>query len=218
MFKAIKKIIWSVLNFFRLGAHVQLALKSNLKEEGWFKSFYTKRSVDDKGKPIPWFTYSAIHFLESRLKPHFEVFEYGCGNSTLWLAERVKSVDAVEGDKSWVEYLLPKMPTHVKIMYYPVQEEENGKYAQAITETGKLYDIVIVDGRDRNNCVINAVNYLKEEGVIILDNSDRPDYQKSIDFLIGRGFKKIDFIGNTSVVAMISSTTFFYKPNNCLNI
>jgi len=218
MLKAIKKVAWSVLNLLKLGAHVQLALKSNLKEEGWFRSFYTKKAIDAQGKPIPWFTYSAIHFLENRLKSEFDVFEYGCGNSTLWLAERVRTIDAVEGDKAWVEYLKPKMPAKVQITHYAVQENENGKYAHAISETGKHYDVVIVDGRDRNNCVINAEKYLKEQGILILDNSDRPDYQIGINFMMEKGYKKIDFIGNTSIVAMISSTTIFYKPQNCLDI
>ncbi|KOY86907.1 hypothetical protein AD998_12810 [bacterium 336/3] len=218
MLKITKKIIWNILNFLKLGAYVQLTLKSGLKDEGWFKSFYTKQSVDNHKKPIPWFTYSAIHFLQNRLKPHFDIFEYGCGNSTLWLAERVKSVDAVEGDKNWVEYLRPKMPKTVTITYHSVQEDENGKYAQAIAETSKLYDIVIVDGRDRNHCIIQSEKYLKEGGIIILDNSDRPDYQKGTDFLNERGYKRIDFVGNTPIVAMNSSTTIFYQPNNCLEI
>jgi hypothetical protein len=218
MIKAIKKLVWSVLNLFKLGAYVQLALKSSLKDEGWFKSFYTKKAINAQGKPIPWFTYSAIHFLAARLKPEFEVFEYGCGNSTLWLAERVKSIDAVEGDKDWVEYLKPKMPSKVKIIHHLVKENENGKYAQAISETGKSYDIVIVDGRDRNNCVMQSERFLKENGILILDNSDRPDYQAGINFLLNKGYKKIDFIGNTSIVAMNSSTTIFYRPNNCLGI
>ncbi|MDX1903688.1 MAG: FkbM family methyltransferase [Thermonemataceae bacterium] len=218
MIKKIKKVVWQFLNFLKIGAHVQLALRSNLKDEGWFKSFYKKQAIDKEGQPIPWFTYSAVHFLSKRLDKSFEVFEYGCGNSTLWLAQRVKNVDAVEGDKDWIAYLQNKIPANVRLIYYPVEENQNGKYAQAISEMGKKYDLVIVDGRDRNNCVIQAEKFLGEKGVIILDNSDRPDYQTSIDFLLEKGYRKIDFIGNTAIVSIISSTSVFYKDNNCLGI
>lgn len=218
MWKKTKKAVWQVLNFFRLGAYVQLFLLSYLKEIGWIRSFHSKQSIDAQGNPIPWFTYSAIHFLEPRLQKSFDIFEYGCGNSTIWFAQRVGSIDAVEGDKNWFEKVQKQLPLNAKVMFYEVQENENGNYAKAIANTQKRYDLVIVDGRDRNNCIKNAQNYLKEGGVLILDNSDRPEYQEGINFMLEKGYKKIDFVGMTAIVAMCSCTSIFYRKENCLNI
>ena len=50
---------------------------------------------------LPWFTFSAIEFLETWIKPHHEVFEYGCGGSTLFFAQRANSVASVEHNGIW---------------------------------------------------------------------------------------------------------------------
>jgi len=207
-----------VLNFLGIGAYMQLFLRSYLKDIGWIRSYHSKQSVDAQGQPIPWFTYSFIHFLEKRLKKNFDVFEYGCGNSTIWFAQRVNSIDAVEGDLKWFEKIQKILPPNAKLLFFEVQENENGNYAKAITQMQKYYDLVIVDGRDRNNCIKNAQAYLKPDGVLILDNSDRPDYQEGINFMLEKGYKKIDFIGTTPIVAMLSATSVFYKTENCLEI
>lgn len=207
-----------MLNFLGIGAYMQLFLRSYLKDIGWIRSYHSKQSVDAQGQPIPWFTYSFIHFLEKRLKKNFDVFEYGCGNSTIWFAQRVNSIDAVEGDLKWFEKIQKILPPNAKLLFFEVQENENGNYAKAITQMQKYYDLVIVDGRDRNNCIKNAQAYLKPDGVLILDNSDRPDYQEGINFMLEKGYKKIDFIGTTPIVAMLSATSVFYKTENCLEI
>ncbi|GAB4124441.1 MAG: hypothetical protein OHK0045_11660 [Raineya sp.] len=218
MWKKTKKIVWQLLNFIGLGAYIQLLLLSYLKDIGWVRSFHSKQSVDAQGKPIPWFTYSAIHFLEQRLSKNFDVFEYGCGNSTIWFAQRVRSIDAVEGDKIWFAKVQSQLPTNASVVLFEVQENEDGNYAKAIANTKKLYDIVIVDGRDRNNCIKNAQKYLKEGGILILDNSDRPDYQEGVSFMLAQGYKKIDFVSMTPIVAMRSATSIFYRQDNCLGI
>src|SRR5208283_402812 len=45
---------------------------------------------------VPWFSQSAIDFLESYVKPSMRVFEYGSGGSTIFFARRAKSVDSIE--------------------------------------------------------------------------------------------------------------------------
>jgi len=218
MWKKVKKNIWRVLNFLGIGAYVQLFLRSYLKEIGWARSYHCKQSVDAQGQAIPWFTYSFIHFLEKRLQNTFDVFEYGCGSSTVWFAQRVNSIDAVESDLKWFEKIQKILPPNAKLLFFEVQENENGNYAKAITQMQKYYDLVIVDGKDRNNCIKNAQAYLKPDGVLILDNSDRPDYQEGINFMLEKGYKKIDFIGMVPVVALRSATSVFYKTENCLGI
>src|SRR5262245_16177519 len=54
---------------------------------------------------VPWFSYSAIDFLEGFLKPNMAVFEYGSGGSTVFFARRVKSVLSVEDNSQWFEWV-----------------------------------------------------------------------------------------------------------------
>ncbi len=218
MLRKLKNSIWRFLNILGLGGYIQLYLRSYLKDIGWFRSYHRKQSVDKNGQAIPWLSYSFIHFLEPRLHKQMNLFEYGCGNSTIWFAQRVNWVDAVENDKNWITKIQNQLSDNTAIVYREVEENENGEYAKAIATTGKFYYIVVVDGRDRNHCIKQAEKYLSPQGVIVLDNSDRPDYQEGINFLLSKGFKKIDFIGIVPIVAMVSSTSVFYKNENCLNI
>ncbi len=214
--KFIKNIVWKILNFFGIGAMLQLHLRSGLREDGWFKSFKTKTSIDKNGEPLAWYNYAFLKFLEPRLNAQLEVFEYGAGNSTIWYAKKVKSVKAVENDKKWVDLLTPQLPTNAKVVFKDLNEEKS--YQNEIKSANMYYDIVVVDGRKRNDCAMLAINYLTDKGVIILDNSDRTDYQPTKDYLNNKGFKRLDFWGIPPIVATNNCTSVFYKDNNCLGI
>lgn len=67
-----------------------------LREEGWLRSYREGVPVRRSGEPIPWYTYSAIAFLDERLPGDATVFEFGAGYSTLWYAARCSRVVAVE--------------------------------------------------------------------------------------------------------------------------
>ncbi|MCU0444531.1 MAG: FkbM family methyltransferase [Microscillaceae bacterium] len=214
--KAIKKLVWQILNYLGLGGMIQLQLLSGLKEDGWFRSFHTKQSVNRKGEPIPWYNYTFIKFLEPRLKPDFQLFEYGAGNSTIWYAQRVKRVKAVENDQNWVNLLQAKLPKNAEVVYRELNE--NKDYIHEIKAQNQQYEIVIVDGRRRNDCVMASIEYLKPNGIIILDNSERADYQPAKDFLQTNGFKSLDFIGMVGISSHNTCTSIFYKSDNCLGI
>ncbi len=216
MLRKIKKIVWDFLNLIHIGGSVQLILRSGLKEDGWFKSYSTKMPVDKKGNPIPWNTYPYIKFIESRLKNHFDIFEFGSGNSTLWYASRVQSVKAVENDKTWFEKYSKSKPDNVELVHRDLNDED--KYVNEIANDNKKYHVIIIDGRNRVESVKTSIPKLREDGVIIFDNSDLPIYKEAHNILKKEGFKKIDFIGLSPITAHINYTTIFYRNNNCLDI
>ena len=214
MTKTVKKTIWNGLNQLGLGGSVQLHLESALKKYGWFRSYHSKRSVDAAGNPLPWYTYPFIFFLGPRIKPDFEVFEYGSGNSTKWYASRVKQITAVEHEQAWVAIVEPDLPANASIRFRELGEA----YVQAIGETGKQYQIIVVDGRKRVKCVEFSHSYLADDGVLILDNSDREYYDAAKDFMENLGFRRLDFYGMGPIVSHEFCSTVFYRPGNCLEI
>ena len=223
--KFIKKIVWDFLNILGLGGMIQLQLKSGLKDDGWFRSFETKRPIDKNGQPVAWYSYSFLKFLENRLTKDLAVFEYGAGNSTIWYAKKVKFVKSVENDKKWVEILTPQLPKNAEVTFRELNQTQDYLHeitipAQAKSEAKSeaKYDIIVVDGRRRNDCAMFGIDYLTEKGVIILDNSEREDYQPTKDFMKQKGFKQIDFWGIAPIVAHNTCTSVFYKANNCLDI
>ncbi|TDB61372.1 class I SAM-dependent methyltransferase [Arundinibacter roseus] len=212
--KAIKKQVWSLLNALGLGGLLQLHLKSALKEYGWFRSFHTKRSVDAKGEALPWYTYPFIAFLEPRLTNTLRVFEYGSGNSTRWYAQRVGHITAVEHDQEWVKIVEKMLPKNTTLLIRPLDQT----YEQAVATAGQTYQVVVVDGRRRVACVLSAADHLAEDGVLILDNSERDIYTEARQFMQQRGFRSLDFYGMTPIISDESCTTVFYKTGNCLGI
>ncbi len=205
-----------MLRALRLAAWIQLNYKGILDELGWTRSFYKMQSIDKNGDPIPWCTYSFIHFIGERLNKNQNIFEFGSGNSTLWYAQRVKSILAVEHDNDWINQIKPILPANAEILYKVL--DTNGDYSKSVLSSGNKYDIIIIDGRDRNNCVYQSFNALSNDGVFIFDNSQISAYADSLQFLKDKGFRRIDFKGLCPSVAHINTTTVLYRTVNCLNI
>jgi hypothetical protein len=205
------------LNQFFLNLKTIFSLYNNgyLKDMGFFESVKKKDPIDKNGNPIPWITYPAIEFLETRLNKSMDVSEYGCGNSTLWLAERVKSVLSIEHDKNWFDKVNNIKPNNVKLI---LKELNNGDYSKEILNYHNNFDIILIDGRDRVRCVKNSINALKVNGVIVCDDSDRKDYEKGYAFLKRNRFQRIDFWGTGAIVSIKFCTSIFYRKENCLGL
>jgi hypothetical protein len=215
-----KKLLYDVYIYIlkKLGLYSLYSLKRSgpLKEDGWFRSFREAASVDAEGNPLPWLTYPSIEFLKKRIKKEMSVFEYGCGNSTLWWAARVKEIVSVEHDEKWYKKNASKAPDNVFLNH--IELEYGGAYSNKIKEFRNKFDIVVIDGRDRVNCTINCIDALKPDGVVIWDNSDRPEYEEGYSFLYNNGFKKLEFIGMCPVINFKTETSIFYRENNVFNV
>jgi hypothetical protein len=202
----------------RLGVFpfIVLGRKGFLKEIGWIRTVRERLPITKDGKPIPWFTYSAINFLQERLDQEMNVFEYGSGYSTLWWASHVSWVVSCEHDKQWYEKIKKVVPPNVDLHY--VKLLPGGDYCQFISKYKDRFDVVVIDGKDRVNCAKNSLSALKRDGVIVWDNSDRLGYQEGYNHLLDNGYKRIDFYGMGPINPMAWCTSIFYKQENCLEI
>jgi hypothetical protein len=187
-----------------------------LYDIGWTNSIITDSVVDLSNNPIPWVTYPFIQFIGERLNNTLDVFEFGSGNSTLYYANKTASVDSVEHDQFWYDKIKNTMPLNVNLFYCELID--GGDYCNYAAKTNKQYDIIIVDGMDRVNCCINNLDSLKTTGVIVLDDTERKEYDPAKAFLKEKGFKKIDFWGTAPTVYYLRCTSIFYRENNCLGI
>lgn len=187
-----------------------------LNEIGWFESFKALKSIDGNGNPIPWFSYPFIDFLTPRLTKDLVLFEFGSGSSTSFFAERVKQVISIEHNKEWYEIVYKTKPNNVELIL--TDSDSVDDYLNYFNNLNDKLDMVIVDGLHRNDCLINAFEKLSENGVVVLDDSERPEYKKGIESVIGRGFKRLEFWGIAPTVLFKKCTTVFYKSNNCLKV
>ncbi|MGA7688475.1 MAG: hypothetical protein WCA29_04505 [Jiangellales bacterium] len=143
---------------------------------------------------LAWWSYAAIDEVNALLAGRpAQVFEYGAGASTAWLAARAAQVTSVEHEAGFVEVLTPMLAhlTNVEVMLVPavrssapaVPSHRRGHdgldfsdYVQAIDTVPGEFDFVVVDGRARVACVRQALPRLANDGVLLLDNADRDEY------------------------------------------
>ncbi len=200
----------------RLAALLSYGHKGYLATIGWFTAFDNQQAVDAANQPIPWVTYSFIDFIKTRLRKDLSIFEYGSGNSTLFYAKNVSRVVSVEHDEAWYKDIVKQKADNSEMIF--TQLQPNGEYAQKAKLLGEKFDLIIVDGRDRVNCCRYSVEALSETGVLVLDDSERPEYETARTFLKTRGFKELSFSGISPGLFYNKATSVFYKSENCLGI
>lgn len=194
---------------------LRLVREAYATDTGWVLSRKLGLPVDAQGKPIPWYTYPAVRFLEECTPKDASVFEFGMGNSTLWWSEHAKTVLACEHDRIWFDRMSGMLPSNVQAILVPLQ---NNRYAYSARDSGQTFDIIVIDGRNRVDCAKNSIDCLTEEGAIVWDNSDRRRYDEGYSFLRKNGFKQLNFWGTGALVLNQWCTSVFYRPNNCLGI
>lgn len=117
---------------------------------------------------------TALYKALDALKPK-TVFEYGPGTSTSIMAvyPSVELIDSVEHNLAWYNKYKWEMPENVKIVYQPNME----LYPETPGRIEK-YDLIFVDGREREKCLYVSKARLNEGGVVILHDAERPNYQE----------------------------------------
>jgi len=140
------------------------------KEYNYAESIRQRQSVDKIGEPIPWFTYPSIFFLDQLDLKEKTMFEWGCGNSSLYFANKVKHITSIEHNEEWYLKIKGQKKHNMDIKLCQLQDE----YVNSINATDEKYDVISIDGEiySRYNCAINALAHLNPSGLIILDNSD----------------------------------------------
>jgi len=209
--------LWSAFNWLKhhsgLAAAISLKYRGALKDDGWFRSVCKTAPVDAAGEPIPWISYPALHFIGARTRRDMKVFEFGSGYSTLWWATRVRRVIACESDANWHAQVQKLAPENVQLVLGTIDE-----YPTIIARYPSAFDVVVIDGGDRNRAVESAVAALNPNGVIIWDDTDRHEYQSGLEFLRQRGFARIPFVGLGPVVNITKETSVLYRPGNIFAI
>lgn len=126
----------------------------------------------------PWLAPRAVSFLDQVLRPSDVVVEFGSGRSTLWFARRVRYVVSVEHNRDWYSKVGRQLEAaglrNVTCVYAP---NAPGTYARAaeaaLLAYGDTATIALVDGRQRDECALWALDHLASTGLLIVDNAER---------------------------------------------
>jgi hypothetical protein len=130
---------------------------------------------------LPWWNVAATRAVETFLaeRPGARVFEWGAGASTIWLARRCASVTSVEHDPDWLARFKRQADgrDNIALMGRSITTDA---YVAAIDEVGGLFDLIVVDGRQRVACLERARDRLAPQGLILFDDSGRARYRDGI--------------------------------------
>jgi len=139
---------------------------------------------------LPWWTFESINEIKLYLNKQKNVFEWGSGGSSVFLAKLVNSIISVENNPKWTELvkstLQEKKLTNTSILQREINLEspdkfQNSPYAKSLSST---FDIIVIDGEDgfgaestwsaREICFEISQNFISEEGgIIVVDDSWR---------------------------------------------
>ncbi|MBN0048824.1 hypothetical protein JS756_33035 [Streptomyces actuosus] len=187
--------------------------------------------------PSPWLTFDAISYLEDQPLAGKKIFEYGSGGSTLyWLSRNAECV-SIEHDRRWYETLRPLLTRGTVdcrlVMPRPLpgdallsepddpasclssDERYHGysfeEYVSQIDEfPPEHFDLVLIDGRARASCIRRAVSKVRPGGMLVVDNSERPDYFRRTGEDL-KGFQKHSFPGASPSTFIWTRTDVFVK-------
>lgn len=124
----------------------------------------------------PFYSYKdhLIYWLEE-LKPN-QILEWGPGYSTTLMLKHSEAViNSVENNHFWSERARDAFKAEPRVHLYFISDLE--EYVNAPADWG-LNDIIFIDGVERVSCLLKAIDYLSEGGVVILHDSERHEYDE----------------------------------------
>ena len=156
--------------------------------------------------------------------------EYGSGRSTLFFTRHLGKLVSIEHYDPWYEKVKKRLDEakvdNVEYLLVPKNSEQDvndnrdeyhrkftgrearpeyADYAGKVLEYDDNYfDFVLIDGRSRVNCGLNAMPKLKPGGIFVLDNSERPRYRPLHEAL--NEWPKIE------TTTGLTNTTIWFKP------
>lgn len=186
----------------------------------WAKEYALEKSIDEKicadkdGNPLPWYTYPAIEYLVQFDYSDKKIFEYGCGYSSAFWAEKAMSVTSIEDNQTYFE----RWTNEFHMQNLDIRWRDEGEiYEQAIFEDDTKYDVIVIDGKRRVECAEAAVQKLSDGGMIILDDSDRIntslEYVRAVEILKQANLLQVDFYGFCPMNNYTKTTSVFFSRN-----
>lgn len=214
----IEKLRWRAGGLPRSLGELQASLLAlrTLREQGWHESVAGAVQTHG-GEPTPWWTYAAVRFLESLDTADNSVLEFGSGASTKWLAARFSRVRSMEHDAAWVDEAQPAANAEIVLRPAAIPDDLTLPWPCDYLcdgADGGPWDVVIVDGIGRQTAVEHIDEFVKPNGLVLLDDSDTAQLEPAQRILAEAGFGRIDFWGFRPGVALTSCTSVFSRDFN----
>lgn len=158
----------------------------------------------------PWLSPDAIRAFKLLSQNLNLGLEYGSGRSTAFFAPFFEKYVSIEHEEAWfqqvkdqlsdltqVDYHLIKAEEEVPQQHlssieqiftsaddFPVQDSLFKSYSDFVLSfDDEYFDFILVDGRARRTCALNALDKIKSGGILVLDNAERKRYAEVLEQL-----------------------------------
>ncbi|MDN3204719.1 hypothetical protein [Algoriphagus sediminis] len=194
---------------------------------------YNRQIKSHYEEKLPWITHYAYERLKGLVKPDMRVLEFGMGGSTLFFRNLGAEVYSFEHDEQWFNNVKGELEADDKVHLNLIKPEvndptidsnyssEHGLFSEGLTWKAyahgadhfdkEFFDIILIDGRARPQCLRNSISKLKKGGILVFDNSDRDSYQEAIEEVLG-GWSKEVYSGVTIYDWAFNETSIFFHP------
>lgn len=129
------------------------------------------------------------NILQTHPAQHLTVLEWGSGGSTVFFPIFLQQLGrpytwtSIEYNRDWYERIAKRVDQHTALVLIDagsteVKQRDNpmNEYVSYPSTTGKRYDVILVDGRKRRRCLLEARELLKPGGVVLLHDAQRRYY------------------------------------------
>jgi precorrin-6B methylase 2 len=150
---------------------------------------YARHGLGSRRTPLelgmPWWSFGAVAAVGQLLRSDMDVFEFGSGGSSIFLAGRAGSVICVEDEEKWAARVQDEAGKrglrNLTVLHRPFdfhypKDFAESSYLAALGEAD--FDVIVVDGKEesgpvRDACFWKAEEHIKPGGFIVLDDSWR---------------------------------------------
>lgn len=160
----------------------------------------------------PWIAPSAVAALNLELQPEDVMVELGGGASTRWFADRVLHIFCVEPNELWANRISSNVDGlhNVTLLRMPI--------AQSGPQIFRSPSVVLIDHDEvpgdltRPEAALEMVRLFGDSlRLIVLDDSDRPEYREVEPMLQQLGYRFERFRGFRKQPLHLTETTVFRK-------
>ncbi len=186
-----------------------------------YKFFFRGKNLISAG--LPWMNFEVCKWLRSYLKSEMHLFEWGSGGSTVFFSKLVNQIVSIEYDENYFDFVQKQLRGKENVEIILARPQKKGayksfspgnihsyfdNYVKSIEKyPDRYFDVIVVDGRQRNQCFKLAVQKIKENGIIVFDNFEREIYKKSQYY---PGLNHLLFESLMPFSYVIGTTAIFY--------
>ena len=167
-------------------------------------------------RAAPWLPENATGLLDQLIQPEWNIVETGAGASTFWLAARARIVTSFEHKPDWAEAVREELERRgldkVAIIFHFTEYPRTGLDHSLRLVGIEKYDLALIDGRGRVRSIESVMPFIKPGGWIVLDNANRPRYEKAHQVLAAEGWKTCVIEGLIMPEKKRGFTQFWRKP------